>query len=291
MAIFPCRACVVGGVRVGSGHPLAVIGGPCVLESPELGLSVGTLIRDACVKHGLPYIFKASYDKANRSSIHSARGPGLERGLEQIAEIRARLGVPATTDIHEPSHAEPAARAVDLLQIPAFLCRQTDLLVAAGRAAARHGRAVNVKKGQFMSPGEMSNAIKKLREAGCENIMLTERGTFFGYGRLVNDFVGVGDMMELESQKGAKDCVPVCFDCTHSTQQPGQAEGGTVTGGRRERTPLLARAAVAVGVHALFLEAHPNPPKAMSDAATQLFVETVPELIGEVAALAGAVRA
>jgi len=290
MPLFPCKTCVVGGVRIGHQHPLAIIGGPCVLESLELGLSVGTLLRDACVRHGLSYIFKASYDKANRSSIHSARGPGLERGLEQIAEVRARLGVPATTDIHEPAHAEPAARAVDLLQIPAFLCRQTDLLIAAGRAAAKHGRAVNVKKGQFMSPAEMANAIKKLREAGCEQIMLTERGTFFGYGRLVNDFVGIGDMMELESVKGARDCVPVCFDCTHSTQQPGQAEGGTITGGRRERTPLLARAAVAVGVHALFLEAHPSPPSAMSDAATQLYIETVPELLRQVAAIHGAVK-
>lgn len=282
------KLCTAGSVRIGPGQPLAIIGGPCVLESPELGLSVGTSIRDACVKHGLSYIFKASYDKANRSSIHSARGPGLEKGLAQIGEIRARLGVPATTDIHEPDHAEPAARVVDILQIPAFLCRQTDLLMAAGKAAAKHGRAVNVKKGQFMSPAEMSNAVKKLREAGCDNIMLTERGTFFGYGRLVNDFVGIADMMELESTKGSRDAVPVCFDCTHSTQNPGQAEGGTVTGGRRERSPTLARAAVAIGVHALFLEAHPNPPKAMSDAATQLYIESVPELLRQVAAVRGA---
>jgi len=278
------KLCRVGGSSIGAGRSLAIIGGPCVLESPELGLAVGTAVRDACVKHALPYIFKASYDKANRSSIHSARGPGLEKGLEQIAEIRARLGVPATTDIHEAGHAEPAARVVDLLQIPAFLCRQTDLLLAAGKAAAKHGRAVNVKKGQFMSPAEMANAVSKLREAGCDNIMLTDRGTFFGYGRLVNDFVGIGDMLE----QGAPDAVPVCFDCTHSTQHPGQAEGGTVTGGRRERSPLLARAAVAAGVHALFLEAHPNPPKAMSDSATQLYLESVPELLRQVAAIRAA---
>jgi 2-dehydro-3-deoxyphosphooctonate aldolase (KDO 8-P synthase) len=279
------KLCRAGSVAIGAGQALAVIGGPCVLESYELGLSVGTIVRDACAKHGLSYIFKASYDKANRSSMHSARGPGLEQGLAWLADLRQRLGVPATTDVHEADHCEPAARAVDVLQIPAFLCRQTDLLVAAGRAAARHGRAVNIKKGQFMSPGEMANAVCKVREAGCDNVMLTERGTFFGYGRLVNDFVGLGDMMELESAKGAGDAVPVCFDCTHSTQHPGQAEGGTVTGGRRERSPLLARCAVAAGVHALFLEAHPNPPKAMSDAATQLYVESVPDLLRQVAQL------
>jgi 2-dehydro-3-deoxyphosphooctonate aldolase (KDO 8-P synthase) len=284
------KLCTVGGVKIGAGQALAVIGGPCVLETPQLGLTVGTVLRDACAKVGLAYIFKASYDKANRSSMHSARGPGLTRGLEQIGEIRARLGVPATTDVHEPDHAEPAARVVDLLQIPAFLCRQTDLLIAAGKAAAKHGRAVNVKKGQFMSPGEMVNVIKKLREAGCDNIMLTERGTFFGYGRLVNDFVGLVDMMELETTPGARDSVPVCFDCTHSTQHPGQGEGGTVTGGRRERSPALAKAAVAVGVHALFLEAHPEPPKAMSDAATQLYLESVPDVLRQVAGVAAGGR-
>lgn len=277
------KVCRVGGVTIGGGvgaaRPLAVICGPCVLESKELGLSVGRVARDACEKHGLACIFKASFDKANRSSMHSARGPGLEQGLRWIAEIRAELGVPATTDIHEIEHAEPAARAVDLLQVPAFLCRQTDLLVAAGKAAARHGRGVNVKKGQFMSPGEMGNAVKKLREAGCDNTMLTERGTFFGYGRLVNDFIGVADMMEL----GGADAVPVCFDCTHSTQHPGQDAGGTVTGGRRDRAPALALAATAIGVDALFIEAHPNPPKAMSDAATQVYLDQLPDILRRVA--------
>lgn len=268
----------------GGGRPLAVICGPCMLESKELGLTVGRIARDACQKHGLAYIFKASFDKANRSSMHSSRGPGLEQGLAWISEIRAELGVPATTDIHEIGHAEPAAKAVDLLQIPAFLCRQTDLLVAAGKAAAKHGRAVNVKKGQFMSPGEMAGAVKKLREAGCDNVMLTERGTFFGYGRLVNDFIGVADMMEL----GGADAVPVCFDCTHSTQHPGQdvgASGGAITGGRRDRAPTLALAATAIGIPALFIEAHPNPPKAMSDAATQVYLEQLPEILRRVAAV------
>ncbi|MDP1661365.1 MAG: 3-deoxy-8-phosphooctulonate synthase [Phycisphaerales bacterium] len=284
------KTCRVGGVTIGAGNarPLAVIAGPCMLESKELGLTVGRTARDACIKHGLAYIFKASFDKANRSSMHSARGPGLEKGLAWIGQIRAELGVPATTDVHEIDQAEPAARAVDLLQVPAFLCRQTDLLVAVGRAAAKHGRAVNVKKGQFMSPGEMAGAVKKLREAGCDNIMLTERGTFFGYGRLVNDFIGVADMMEL----GGAEAVPVCFDCTHSTQHPGQdvgASGGAVTGGRRDRAPTLALAETAIGVHALFIEAHPNPPKAMSDAATQIYLEQLPDVLRRVAAVRGAV--
>jgi 2-dehydro-3-deoxyphosphooctonate aldolase (KDO 8-P synthase) len=280
------KLCRVGGVTIGAGKPLALIAGPCILESLELGLAVGRICRDACTKHGLQYIFKASFDKANRSSINSPRGPGLEQGLAWLSQIRTELGVPATTDIHEQDQAEPAARALDLLQIPAFLCRQTDLLLAAGKAAAKHGRAVNVKKGQFMSPTEMGNAVRKLREAGCDNLMLTERGTFFGYGRLVNDFIGVADMMEM----GADNAVPVCFDCTHSTQHPGMAEGGGATGGRRDRAPTLARAATAIGVHALFIECHTDPDKAMSDAATQLRVEMMPEVLRQVSAIREALQ-
>jgi 2-dehydro-3-deoxyphosphooctonate aldolase (KDO 8-P synthase) len=239
-------------------------------------------MKTACDGAGVSYIFKASFDKANRSSIRSARGPGLERGLGWLSSIRGKLGVPVTTDIHTPEQAEPVARVVDLLQIPAFLCRQTDLLVAAGQAAATHGRAVNVKKGQFMSPGEMGGAVKKLAEAGCTNVMLTERGTFFGYGRLVNDFLGLGDLMELACEGGAP---PVCFDCTHSTQTPGTGE---TTGGRPERAPLLARAATAAGVHALFMECHPEPKKAMSDASTMLRIEEAVGLVGEAARIRAA---
>lgn len=239
-------------------------------------------MKAACDAVGLAYIFKASFDKANRSSIRSARGPGLERGLGWLTEIRGELGVPATTDIHTPEQAEPVARVVDLLQIPAFLCRQTDLVVAAGQAAAAHGRAVNVKKGQFMSPVEMGGAVKKLAEAGCLNVMLTERGTFFGYGRLVNDFLGIGDLMELGCEGGSP---PVCFDCTHSTQTPGTGE---TTGGRPDRAPLLARAATAAGVHALFMECHPEPKKAMSDASTMLRIEEATEVVGEVARIRSA---
>jgi 2-dehydro-3-deoxyphosphooctonate aldolase (KDO 8-P synthase) len=289
--------CRVGKVSIGSGQPLCVIAGPCVLESRELGLMIGTRVRDACAGLGLSYVFKASFDKANRSSIHSARGPGLERGLEWIGSIARELGVPSTTDIHEPSQAEPAAKVVDVLQIPAFLCRQTDLLLAAGQAAARHGRAVNVKKGQFMSPAEMKGVIKKLGEAGCTNVMLTERGTFFGYGRLVNDFIGIGDMMELpafgtaEAARGGAvgDFVPVCFDCTHSTQMPGPTGGaGEQTGGRPERAPLLARAAVAAGVQSVFIECHPEPSKAMSDASTMQRLDDMPALLAGLARLAAA---
>ncbi|MBL8990480.1 MAG: 3-deoxy-8-phosphooctulonate synthase [Phycisphaerae bacterium] len=279
------RLCSVGSVSIGPGRPLAVIAGPCVLESLELGMSIGTRLRDACAALGLPYVFKASFDKANRSSIRSPRGPGVERGLAWIARIGRDLGVPTTTDIHEPAHARPAADAVDLLQIPAFLCRQTDLLVAAGAAAAERGRAVNVKKGQFMSPGEMTGAVRKLAEAGCVNAMLTERGTFFGYGRLVNDFIGLGELMALGAEGGPP---PVCFDCTHSTQQPG---AGEQTGGKPQFAPLLARAAVAAGVHAVFIECHPDPRSALSDSATMLRLDEVPALLGDLARLRGAVAA
>lgn len=276
------RLCTVGPVKIGPSQPLAIIAGPCVLESRELGLDIGRALRDACATLGLSYVFKASFDKANRSSIRSARGPGLERGLEWLSHIRETLKVPVTTDIHDHSQAEPVARALDLLQIPAFLCRQTDLLIAAGEAAQKHGRAINVKKGQFLSPTEMAGPVRKLAEAGCENILLTERGTFFGYNRLVNDFLGLGDMMSLDTPSGS---APVCFDCTHSTQLPGTGEQ---TGGRPDRAPLLAKAATAAGVHALFIECHPEPKKAMSDSSTMLPLGEVPGLLKQVAAIRAA---
>ncbi|MBX9737239.1 MAG: 3-deoxy-8-phosphooctulonate synthase [Phycisphaerales bacterium] len=273
--------CRVASLSVGPGQPLAIIAGPCVLESLELGLTVGRTMRDAAHALGLSYIFKGSFDKANRSSISSARGPGLEQGTAWLAQISRELGVPCTTDIHEPHQAEPVARVVDLIQIPAFLCRQTDLLLAAGQAATKHNRAVNIKKGQFISPAEMRGATKKLAEAGCTNVMLTERGTFFGYGRLVNDFIGLGDMMDLGH--------PVCFDCTHSTQLPGPSGGaGEQTGGRPERAPLLARAAVAAGVHCLFIETHTEPKKSLSDAYTTLTLDVARGVIREAAAIRGA---
>ncbi len=255
-------------------------------------MEVGAALRDACRDAGLPYIFKASFDKANRSSVASPRGPGLSRGLATLVEVRESLGVPATTDIHEPAQAGPVADAIDMLQIPAFLCRQTDLLAAAGEAAARRDRAVNVKKGQFLSPSEMAGPVRKLVEAGCSNLLLTERGTFFGYHRLVNDFLGLGDLMELTIPARGRSAplgpFPVCFDCTHSTQQPG---AGETPGGRPERAPHLARAAAAAGVHAIFMECHPDPARAVSDAATMLRLDEAVALIPLLAAIHAAAHA
>ena len=276
--------CRVGDIEIGGTRGPVIIAGPCMLESLELGLEVGTAVRDACRDLGLPYVFKASFDKANRSSIRSARGPGLAKGLEWFTAIKRALGVPATTDIHDPSQATPVAEVVDLIQIPAFLCRQTDLLCAAGEAAAAKGRGVNVKKGQFMSPGEMGGAVRKLSEAGCSNVLLTERGTFFGYGRLVNDFLGLGDLMELAADGGSP---PVCFDCTHSTQLPGTGEQ---TGGRPDRAPLLARAATAAGVHAVFIECHPEPKRGMSDSSTMLPLRNMRPLLDSIARIREAMQ-
>ncbi len=263
-------------IPVGPGHPLLVIAGPCTLESLEMGLEVGRAMKRACEEacgEGLPYVFKASFDKANRSSAASPRGPGLEQGLAWLKTIGEQLGCPVTTDIHGPEQAAVVAEVASIIQIPAFLCRQSDLLEAAARAAVgadpkKPPLAVNVKKGQFLSPREMLGPLKKLHEAGCDNVMLTERGTFFGYHRLVTDFIGVGDMMELDRSAFCdRDPAPVCFDATHSTQLPGSGEQ---TGGRPERSPMLAAAAVVAGVHALFIESHPEPAKAWSDGATQL---------------------
>ncbi|MFI4871851.1 MAG: 3-deoxy-8-phosphooctulonate synthase [Phycisphaerales bacterium JB061] len=278
----PQRSCTVADITIAQGSPLAIISGPCVLESYEQGLQIGTAMKQACDDAGLPYIFKASFDKANRSSITSYRGAGIQQGIEWIAAIGKELGVPTTTDIHEPSQAKPIAEAIDLIQIPAFLCRQTDLLLAAGQAAKEFGRAINTKKGQFLSPAEMVGPVAKLSEAGLDNQMLTERGTFFGYHRLVNDFTGLGDLMELSAAGGPP---PVCFDVTHSTQLPGS---GTQTGGRPERAPLLARAATAAGVHALFIEAHPDPSNAKSDGATVLPLEVAAGIIKDCAKLRAA---
>ncbi|MCA9274450.1 MAG: 3-deoxy-8-phosphooctulonate synthase [Phycisphaerales bacterium] len=271
------RYCTVGPIKIGENQPLAIIAGPCTLESLELGLEVGRHCKSVCDSLGLPFIFKASFDKANRSSIGSKRGIGMEQGLEHFQAIKEALGVPTTTDIHEPDQAEAIAEAVDLIQIPAFLCRQTDLVVASAKAAQARGKGVNIKKGQFLSPREMAGPIRKATEAGCANLMLTERGTFFGYHRLVNDFIGIADMMELDcsafSDVGSP---PVCFDVTHSTQLPGSGEQ---TGGRPDRALQLAKAAAAIGVHALFVECHPNPKEAWSDGATQVGFDLFEQII------------
>ncbi|MSQ90436.1 MAG: 3-deoxy-8-phosphooctulonate synthase [Phycisphaerales bacterium] len=261
--------------QASSRGPLLIIAGPCVLESDAINLQIGQTMRDSCAELGLSFVFKASFDKANRSSVSSPRGPGIARGCAMLAALKSKLGVPVTTDIHEPSQAAQAAQAVDILQIPAFLARQTDLLAA----AAATGRAVNVKKGQFMAPAEMMGAIGKLREAGAKEIMLTERGTFFGYHRLVNDFAGVGEMLEMG--------VPVCFDVTHSTQRPGE---GATSGGQPHRALLLARAAVAAGVDAIFLECHPNPAASLSDRATIQPLSEMPALLATLAEIRRVVR-
>jgi 2-dehydro-3-deoxyphosphooctonate aldolase (KDO 8-P synthase) len=271
---------------VGDGHPLLVIAGPCTLESLEMGLEVGRALKRACDDAGLAYVFKASFDKAKRSSAASPRGPGLERGLDWLAQIGEELGCPVTTDIHLPEQAAPVAQVASIIQIPAFLCRQSDLLVAAAEAATPTGAVVNVKKGQFLSPREMLGPIKKLHEAGCDNAMLTERGTFFGYHRLVNDFIGINDMMELDRSAFCDlGPAPVCFDATHSTQLPGSGEQ---TGGRPERSAMLAAAAVVAGVHALFIESHPEPSEAWSDGATQLPIAAAAAVITQAAKLRAA---
>ena len=251
-------------------RPLMVIAGPCVLEDDDVNRSIAEAMRAACEAAGAFFVFKASFDKANRSSIHSDRGPGLEAGLEQLGGIREAFDVPILTDVHEPAQADHVAKVVDILQVPAFLCRQTDLLAACGST----GRCVAVKKGQFLSPAEMQLVLEKLRESGCTRMMATERGTFFGYHRLVTDFIGLGDLAEIAEAYDA----PICFDATHSTQLPGG--GGSTSGGRPERAPLLARAAVAAGVEAIFLETHPDPSRARSDKATVLPLQEVPDLLG-----------
>ncbi|QDU32651.1 2-dehydro-3-deoxyphosphooctonate aldolase [Poriferisphaera corsica] len=266
-----------GDVKIGHGEGLCVIAGPCTLESYDLCMTIGEAVKTKCDSLEMGYIFKASFDKANRSSIHTPRGMGIDEGLRQLEKIGVALGVPTTTDVHESYQAAQVGGVVDVIQIPAFLCRQTDLLVA----AAKTGKVVNVKKGQFLSPAEMENVVNKLSESGADQsgIMLTERGTFFGYNRLVNDFVGLGDMMEYGW--------PVCFDVTHSTQQPGGE--GNASGGRPERAPLLAKCAVAAGVQAVFIETHTDPSHAMSDGATMLPLERSLGLLDELARLRAAI--
>jgi len=255
----------IGGVRIGLDAPLFVIAGPCVIESEGLCLDIAARLVDIGGRTGVPVIFKASFDKANRSSASSFRGPGLEEGLRILAEVGRQTGLPVLTDVHEASQAEAVAAVVDCLQVPAFLCRQTDLLIA----CARTGKPVNVKKGQFVSPGEMRNVVDKVTGCGNQKIMLTERGTFFGYGRLVNDMTAIADMKALGC--------PVVFDATHSTQLPGGL--GDASAGRPEMAPLLACAAVAAGANGLFLEVHPEPRKARSDAACVLAIGCLEEVL------------
>lgn len=248
---MPENPATIGSIRCGRGEPLMVIAGPCVLESESLAMEVAAKLRSIAERLPINVIFKMSFDKANRTSGASFRGPGLDEGLDVLRRIKEATGLPTVTDIHESSQAAPVAEVCDLLQIPAFLARQTDLLAA----AARTGRPVQVKKGQFMAPWDMRHVVDKLEAAGCRHILLCERGTFFGYGRLVNDMRALPEMRAL----GA----PVVFDATHSVQEPGGL--GAATGGNRAMVEPLARAALAVGVDGLFFETHPDPDHAKSD--------------------------
>ena len=258
----------VGNFLIGGDEPLAVLAGPCVLESLERALLIGRTAKDICQRLGVNYVFKASFDKANRSSFHSFRGPGLEQGVEWIKE---ELGVPVVTDIHESYQAEPVAKVADILQIPAFLCRQTDLL----HAAAQTGRVVNVKKGQFLAPDDMRNVVDKLHESGCDQILLTERGASFGYHNLVVDMRSLPIMRSFG--------YPVVFDGTHSVQLPGG--NGTSSSGNREYVGNLVRAAVGCGVDALFLEVHDNPEEALSDGPNMVYLDKLEELLTEALAI------
>lgn len=270
-----CQQAKIGPVTIGRNTPLVLIAGPCVIESVDHTLRLAEAIREICAARNLPLVFKASFDKANRSSISSYRGPGLEDGLATLAKVRNKLDIPVLSDIHEPQQALPASEVLDGLQIPAFLCRQTDLLTA----AARTGKCVNVKKGQFLSPEEMSNVATKLVEAGCDNFAFTERGTFFGYNRLVNDMTAIAKMQKM---------APVVFDATHSCQLPGGA--GTVSGGQREYVEVLASAAIAAGADALFMEVHDNPVQAKSDPATVYPLDQLASLLDRLLAIAQVVR-
>ncbi|MCP9816472.1 3-deoxy-8-phosphooctulonate synthase [Synechococcus sp. GreenBA-s] len=258
---------------------LTLIAGPCVIESRELALEIAEQVKAITDRLGIRYIFKASYDKANRSSGGSFRGPGVSGGLEVLAEVKQRFGLPVLTDIHESHQAAPVAEVVDVLQIPAFLCRQTDLLLAAAAATRGTEKIINVKKGQFLAPWDMAQVVKKLREAGVENLWLTERGSSFGYNTLVVDYRGLPQLQELGC--------PVIFDATHSVQQPGG--NGTSTGGQREFVAPLARAAVAVGVDGLFMEVHPDPDNALSDGPNMVPLHRLEPLLEQLLAIRGAV--
>ena len=276
MKIKKTKPVQVGKVTIGDGKPIALVAGPCVIESANHALKTAEKLKRITSDAGVPFIFKASYDKANRSSIDSFRGPGLTKGLAILEKIKNELDVPVLSDVHTEEQIEPAAQVLDILQVPAFLCRQTDMLVK----AAKTGRTVNVKKGQFMAPWDMKNVVDKLSKSGCKKILLTERGFMFGYNNLVVDMRSLALMRELG--------YPVVFDATHSLQLPGGQ--GTKSGGQKELVPDLVRGAVAVGCDILFMEVHPNPDKAKSDGPNMLKLSHLPELLEQIKTLDWAVR-
>jgi 2-dehydro-3-deoxyphosphooctonate aldolase (KDO 8-P synthase) len=264
--LIPNAIVEVGATRFGNALPLALIAGPCALESRAHALEMAAALKEIAARVGIGLLYKTSFDKANRTSARSARGLGLEQALPIFADIRDMVGVPVLTDVHESAQCARVAEVVDVLQIPAFLCRQTDLLIA----AARTGRAVNIKKGQFLAPWDMQNVVAKITGAGCRNVLVTERGTSFGYNTLVSDMRA---LPILARETGA----PVIFDATHSVQQPGGQ--GTSSGGEREFVPVLARAAVAVGVAGVFIETHQDPDKAPSDGANMIALRDMEGLL------------
>jgi 2-dehydro-3-deoxyphosphooctonate aldolase (KDO 8-P synthase) len=276
------RAVRVGSVTIGGGAPLALIGGPCAIENEKHALMVAERLQRTTADAGVPFIYKSSYDKANRSSIHAYRGPGLTEGLRILRKVKEETGLAVLSDVHDVSEVAPAAQVLDVLQIPAFLCRQTDLIVA----CARSGRPVNVKKGQFVAPRDMANVVDKVRASGCEDLLLTERGTSFGYNNLVVDFRGLPIMRAFG--------YPVVFDATHAVQLPGGQ--GDRSGGERQYVQALARAAVAVGVDALFMEMHEDPDRTLedgrplSDGPNMLRLDDLPRLLDELRAIAAGVE-
>lgn len=266
----------VGDFSIGNGQPLALLAGPCVLEGLDRCLLIGRTIKEITGRLGIPYVFKASFDKANRSSFNGFRGPGLKKGLEMLKAIKDELHVPIVTDVHTEEQIAPVAKVADIIQIPAFLCRQTDLLYA----AAQSGAVVNVKKGQFMAPNDMRNVVDKLHEGGCSQILLTERGATFGYNNLVVDMRSFPIMRSFG--------YPVVFDGTHSVQLPGGA--GTCSAGNREFVPNLVRAAVGAGVDALFMEVHDNPEEALCDGPNMVYLDKLEDLLKDALAIHEVVR-
>lgn len=255
----------IGPYRCGAGQAMLVIAGPCVIETEDLTLRIASRLAQIADERSIPLVFKASFDKANRTSVNSYRGPGLDEGLEILDRVKKATELPVTTDIHEPAQAAAAAEVCDLLQIPAFLCRQTDLLLA----AARTGRPVNVKKAQFLAPWDMKNVVEKLHAGGCDSVLLCERGSFFGYGRLINDMRAIPQMQSLGT--------PVIYDATHSVQEPGGL--GSSTGGNRAMIEPLARAATALSVDGLFFETHPDPDSSPSDGPNMIQLDEFPKLL------------
>jgi 2-dehydro-3-deoxyphosphooctonate aldolase (KDO 8-P synthase) len=267
---------VLGDIRIGGGRPFVLIAGPCVIEDEVTVFRIAEALKEITGRLKIPFIFKASYDKANRTSIRSFRGPGLQKGLRTLARVREDLAVPVTSDVHEECEIAPAAEVLDILQIPAFLCRQTDLLAR----AAKTGKIINIKKGQFLAPWDMKSVAEKVKESGNDRIILTERGVTFGYNNLVTDFRSLAVMRALG--------YPVCFDASHSVQQPGGL--GSASGGNREYIPLLARCGVAAGCDAVFMEVHLKPEKALSDGPNMLPVSALEDLLVDLVAIDAVVK-